>query len=94
MIKQSFHKCEKEHGIYVRKNDKEDMIILCLYADDLLITGSNPLAIEKFKERLKLEFEMTDLGLLSYFLGMEFKKVKELMIMHQQKYTTDLLKRF
>ena len=70
------------------------MIILCLYVDDLLITGSNPLAIEKFKERLKLEFEMTDLGLLSYFLGMEFKKAKELLIMHQQKYTTDLLKRF
>ena len=94
LIKESFHKCEKEHGIYVRKNDKEDMIILCLYVDDLLITGSNPLAIEKFKERLKLEFEMTDLGLLSYFLGMEFKKAKELLIMHQQKYTTDLLKRF
>ena len=55
LIKESFHKCEKEHGIYVRKNDKEDMIILCLYVDDLLITGSNPLAIEKFKERLKLE---------------------------------------
>ena len=70
------------------------MIILCLYVDDLLITRSNPLAKEKFKERLKLEFKMTDLGLLSYFLGMEFKKPKELMIMHQQKYTTDLLKRF
>ena len=55
LIKESFHKCEKEHGIYVRNNDKEDMIILCLYVDDLLITGSNPLAIEKFKERLKLE---------------------------------------
>ncbi|RZC15548.1 Copia protein isoform B [Glycine soja] len=59
-----------------------------------LETISNPLAIEKFKERLKLEFEMTDLGLLSYFLGMEFKKANELLIMHQQKYTTDLLKRF
>ena len=37
---------------------------------------------------------MTDLGILSYFLGIEFKKAKGLLIIHQQKYATELLKRF
>ena len=49
---------------------------MCLYVDDLLITGSNQIHIEKFKSSLKLEFEMTDLGILSYFLGIEFKEAK------------------
>jgi hypothetical protein len=40
--------------------------------DDLLITGSNIDSIEKFKGRLKDEFEMSDLGKLNYFLGLEF----------------------
>lgn len=42
------------------------MIIVCLYVDDLLVTGSNRSEIEKFKERMESEFEMIDLGILSY----------------------------
>ena len=52
------------------------------------------MAIERFKKSLKLEFEMTNLGFLSYFLGIDFKEAKGLLIMHQQKYATNLLKRF
>lgn len=40
------------------------------------------------------EFEMTDLGHLSYFFGMKFKRSKEGLFMHQSKYATDLLRRF
>ena len=65
-----------------------------MYVDDLLIIGSNKIYIERFKRSLKFEFEMTDLGVLSYFLGIEFKEAKGLLIMHQQKYAIDLLKRF
>ena len=43
---------------------------------------------------MKFEFEMTDLGVLSYFLGIKFKEAKGILIMHQQKYATDLLKRY
>ncbi|XP_020225209.1 uncharacterized protein LOC109807090 [Cajanus cajan] len=37
---------------------------------------------------------MTDLGKLSYFLGIEFKETKGGIFMHQSKYTTDVLERF
>jgi hypothetical protein len=40
----------------------------------------------KVKGKLKSEFEMTDLGELSFFLGMEFVKLMKRMVMHQQKY--------
>ena len=30
LVKQGFHKCEKEYGVYVKKNGKDDLIILCL----------------------------------------------------------------
>ena len=94
LVKQGFHKCEKEYGVYVKKSDKDDLIIMCLYVDDLLITGSNQIHIERFKRSLKFEFKMTNLGILSYFLGIEFKEAKGLLIIHQQKYATELLKRF
>ncbi|XP_024638361.1 uncharacterized mitochondrial protein AtMg00810-like [Medicago truncatula] len=40
------------------------------------------------------EFEMTDLGKLTYFPGMEFTKTSECLVMHQKKYATNILKRF
>jgi hypothetical protein len=43
---------------------------------------------------MQCEFEMTDLGKLSYFLGLEFKGSKLGVIMHQQKYISELLERF
>lgn len=62
--------------------------------DDLFITGSNSGHIEEFKRVMQTEFEMTNLGKLSYFLGMEFAYTSAGLVMHQKKYTRELLKRF
>ena len=45
------------------------MLIVCLYVDDLIFTGD--FVIEDFKSVMKDEFEMTDLGLMRYFMGIE-----------------------
>lgn len=43
---------------------------------------------------MKSEFEMTDVGEFSYFLGMEFIHTDLEVVMHQRKYTRELLERF
>jgi len=72
LLKLGFTKCSVEYGVYVRESQSQSLIYVCLYVDDLLITGSSMTEIEQFKNRLKAVFEMTNLGMLSYFLGMEF----------------------
>jgi hypothetical protein len=62
--------------------------------DDLLITGSNEAHIREFKVDMMREFEMTDLGHISYFLGIEFQRTSEGLILHQKKYASEILKRF
>lgn len=94
LIQIGFSKCISEHGVYVRGENESDLVILCLYVDDLLITGNNKIGIDKVKQLLKNQFEMTDLGSLSYFLGIEFKETEAGIVMHQSKYATDLLKKF
>lgn len=54
------------------KPTPNNIIMICLYVDDLLITGSHPPKLESLKTKMKKEFEMTNLGRLSYTLGMEF----------------------
>ena len=50
--------------------------------------------MSKFKELMMKEFEMSDLGKLSYFLSMEFQMSKQGMALHQKKYVKEILKRF
>lgn len=80
--------------MYVRSNTNDDLMIICLYVDDLLVTGSNEQEIVKLKRQMMTEYEMTGLGKLSYFLGMEFVSCEKGIFLHQKKYITDVLKRF
>lgn len=47
------------------------MLIICLYVDDLLFTGNDDDMFKDFKSSMMIEFEMSDLGLMHYFLGIE-----------------------
>nr|KYP66838.1 Retrovirus-related Pol polyprotein from transposon TNT 1-94 [Cajanus cajan] len=89
-----FQKCSVEHGVYVKMVSSTKILIICLYVDDLLITGNSSADIESLKQSLKKEFEMTDLGILSYFLGLEFAYTEKGIFMHQKKYISEVLKRF
>ncbi|WVY92490.1 hypothetical protein V8G54_031578 [Vigna mungo] len=76
LINQKFGRCAAEHGVHEHgvhvKGDSEKELNIIL--DDLLVTGSSPGFIDEFKRVMKAEFEMTDLGTLSYFLGIEFTR--------------------
>ena len=45
--------------------------MVSLYVDDLLVIGSSMEQINNFKKEMKDVFEMTDLGRMTFFLGME-----------------------
>ena len=68
-------------------------MILVLYMDDLFLTGDEKL-IEWCKQQLASEFEMKDLGLIYYFLGLEVWKLKDQMFLSLGRYTIDILRRF
>ena len=92
LIGLGFSKNEADPNLYY-KRDKDDMVILILYVDDLLITGDDHL-IDQCKKDLIREFEMKDLGLLHYFLGLLVRQNADSIILNQGKYTLDILKKF
>lgn len=49
------------------------ILCICLHIDDLISTSNNPALFEDFKRTMVYEFEMTDTGLVSYFLGIKVK---------------------
>lgn len=92
-IKHGFKKCNYEHTLFIKKAGNM-ILLVCVYVDDLVFTGNSLDMINEFKESMKVEFEMTDLGLLHYFLGIEAKQGDHFISISQKKYAKDLLSRF
>ena len=68
LLENGFEKCEREPTLYIKQKYGKMMIVV-LYVDDVIFTGNDAYLIENFKSVMKDEFEMTDMGLLKYFLG-------------------------
>jgi len=57
--------------------------VIGVYVDDLIVTGGDPREIEVFKKQMNSEFEMSDLGLLSFYLGIEVEQKKDIITIKQ-----------
>ena len=80
-----FKKSLSESTLYIKKADNE-ILVVSLYVDDLLVTGSSKELIDRFKEEMKDVFEMTDLGRMTFFLGMQVHQKENEIFLSQQKY--------
>ena len=60
-----------EHTLYIKTSSKGSFLVVSLYVDDLIFTGNNLDLLDEFKLSMMKDFEMTDLGELYYFLGIE-----------------------
>lgn len=67
------------------------MVVLLIYVDDLLITGSSVSMINELKLLLHQNFKMKDLGVLKYFLGIEVMRLNKGIILNQRKYALELI---
>ena len=88
-----FVKSPSEATLYIKEIDA-NLIIVSVYVDDLLVTDSNEKLVKEFKAKMLKVFEMTDLGLMSYFLGMEMKQDHDGVFISQKKYAKEILTNF
>ncbi|GFZ14564.1 hypothetical protein Acr_24g0007540 [Actinidia rufa] len=81
-----------DSALFVR-HTSHGLVLLLLYVDDMISTGSDPSAISDVKDHLFREFEMKDLGPLRYFLGIEVASSPKGYLLSQTKYITDIIHR-
>jgi hypothetical protein len=82
----------KSKNLYFKVMNDGPMILL-LYVDDLFLTREEKL-ITKCKKKLASKFEMKNLGLMHYFVGLEVWQSLERIFLNQGKYAVEILKRF
>ena len=90
--KLGFSKCPFEHTLYVKNGG--NLLNVSLYVHDLMFIGNIMKMFDEFKESMMKEFEVTDLGLMRYFFGLEVIQSTASNFIYQKKYAQEILVRF
>jgi uncharacterized membrane protein YgcG len=90
-LSKGFKRSLNEPNLYIKQNEGEGMLVVCIYVDDMIYFSTDGKMIEEFKKSMMQKFEMSDLGELRYFLGLEVKQEKNGIFLSQGKYARDLL---
>jgi hypothetical protein len=91
-----------EHGFVMECVDKTlftlnhgtDFLLIQIYVDDIIFGGSSHTLVSIFLEMIESDFQMSMMGELTFFLGIQVKQMKQGTFVHQAKYTKDLMKKF
>lgn len=93
LLSKGFTHCHSDPIVYIQRLGDE-ILILVLYVDDLILTSSLSSMLQDVKRVLMDQFEMTNFGLLHYFLGLQIDQSPTGIFVYQQKYALDMLCRF
>ena len=92
MSRFGFTSSPHDSALFLHRTD-QGIVLLLLYVDDMIITGDDSAGIQELQKFLNLQFDMKDLGTLSYFLGLEVTSDADGYYLSQAKYASDLLSR-
>ena len=90
----NFKRSGSEATLYTRSDMEGNLIIVSIYVDDIVYTGSSERLLNEFKREMMQRYEMSDLGLLHHFLGMGILQTNRGVFIHQGKYAKSLLSKF
>jgi hypothetical protein len=71
-----------------------DILIVHVYVDNIFFGGSSNSLVARFARDMSREFEMSMMGELQFFLGLQIKQSKDGTFVHQAKYTKDIVQKF
>jgi hypothetical protein len=64
-----------------------DFILVQIYVDDIIFSASSQSLVSSFQEMMENEFQMSMMGDLTFFVGIQVKQTKQGTFVHQVKYT-------
>jgi hypothetical protein len=90
---QGFKKGTVDSNLYI-KAEGNDLLIIVVYVDDIIFGSNIELMSKKFAAAMQQEFEMSMLGELSFFLGLQIHQSERGIFISQSKYLKEILKKF
>ncbi|GKF32637.1 putative ribonuclease H-like domain-containing protein [Tanacetum coccineum] len=76
------------------KKDKHDIILVQVYVDDIIFGSTKRSWCDEFDALMKSRFQMSSMGELTFFLGLQVKQKEDCIFISQDKYVAEILKKF
>ncbi|GJY52050.1 putative ribonuclease H-like domain-containing protein [Tanacetum coccineum] len=79
--------------LFIRRN-KKDIMLVQVYVDDIIFGSTNKSWCDEFEALMQSRFQMSSMGELTFFLGLQVKQKKQGIFISQEKYVAEILKKF
>ncbi|GJW73771.1 putative ribonuclease H-like domain-containing protein [Tanacetum coccineum] len=76
------------------KRDKGDILFIQVYVDDIIFGSTKKSLCIEFEKMMHKKFQMSSMGELTFFLGLQVKQKEDGIFISQDKYVTEILKKF
>jgi len=93
LIENDFKRGQVDTTLFRRTLEK-DILVVQIYVDDIIFGSTNASLCKEFSKLMQNEFEMSMMGELKFFLGIQINQCKDGVYVHLTKYTKELLKKF
>ncbi|KAD5318271.1 hypothetical protein E3N88_18217 [Mikania micrantha] len=93
LLQNNFTRGSIDKTLFIKKVGQHKLLVQ-IYVDDIIFASSDPKLCDAFTELMTKNFEMSAMGELQFFLGLQIKQSPDGIFIHQSKYTKDLLKKF
>nr|GEW33144.1 hypothetical protein [Tanacetum cinerariifolium] len=93
LLKHGYRRGTINKTLFIKKNSK-DIMLVQVYVDDIIFGSTRTDWCEEFKSLMQSEFEMSSMGPLTFFLGLQVDQRLDGIFIHQEKYVANILKKF
>ncbi|GKB23927.1 putative ribonuclease H-like domain-containing protein [Tanacetum coccineum] len=91
LLDNRFQRGKIDKNLFIRR-DKGDILLVQVYVDDIIFGSTKKSLCTKFEKMMHKKFQMSSMGELTFFLGLQVKQKEDGIFISQDKYVTDILK--
>nr|GEY06891.1 hypothetical protein [Tanacetum cinerariifolium] len=93
LLENGFHRGSIDQTLFIKKQ-KGDILLVQIYVDDIIFGATNKYFCGSFEKLMKDKFQMSSMGELTFFLGLQVKQRKDGIFISQDKYVAEILSKF
>ncbi|GJU61005.1 putative ribonuclease H-like domain-containing protein [Tanacetum coccineum] len=93
LLDNRFQRGKIDKTLFIRK-DKGDILLVQVYVDDIIFRSTKKSLCTEFEKMMHKKFQMSSMGELTFFLGLQVKQKEDGIFISQDKYVTKILKKF
>ncbi|GJV79499.1 putative ribonuclease H-like domain-containing protein [Tanacetum coccineum] len=93
LLKNGYRRGTIDKTLFLKK-DKHDIILVQVYVDDIIFGSTKNSWCDEFEALMKSRFQMSSIGEITFFLGLQVKQKPDGIFISQDKYVAEILKKF